>query len=137
MSRRPRVAAPLTDRRRAANAGRSGRGRRAAGLRAILNRRVAMARGSVAKSMVVIALIGGAVLAFDRHHPVTAQTPGAAPLEFPKFKVDPNWPKVPARWTLGIVSSSSIDAQDNVWVLQRPNTLQGDEKAKAAPPVLE
>jgi DNA-binding beta-propeller fold protein YncE len=35
------------------------------------------------------------------------------------------------------VSSSSVDSQDNVWVLQRPNTLQPDEKARAAPPVLE
>jgi hypothetical protein len=31
----------------------------------------------------------------------------------------------------------SVDAQDHVWVLQRPGTLGAEEKSKAAPPVLE
>ena len=57
--------------------------------------------------------------------------------DVPRFKVDPAWPKVPEKWTLGEVSSVSIDAQDHVWVLQRPGSLEGAEKAKAAPPVLE
>jgi hypothetical protein len=57
--------------------------------------------------------------------------------EVPKFKVDPAWPKIPSKWILGIVSSSNVDAQDNVWVLHRPLTLAADEKSKTAPPVLE
>jgi hypothetical protein len=57
--------------------------------------------------------------------------------EVPQFKVDPTWPKVPSQWILGIVSSSAVDSDDNVWVLQRPLTLGADEKAKAAPPLLE
>src|SRR5947207_10358588 len=57
--------------------------------------------------------------------------------EVPMFKVDPTWPKVPSKWILGIVSSSNVDTQDNVWVLQRPLTLSAEEKPKAAPPVLE
>ena len=43
--------------------------------------------------------------------------------EVPRFKVDPSWPTVPSKWVLGEVSSVSIDAQDHVWVLQRPGTL--------------
>jgi DNA-binding beta-propeller fold protein YncE len=61
-----------------------------------------------------------------------AQTRGA-----PKFQVDPSWPKIPNGWVFGWVSSASVDTQDHVWVLQRPGTLAAEEKAKAAPPVLE
>ena len=55
----------------------------------------------------------------------------------PKFRVDPAWPKIPNGWQFGQVSSVSIDADDHVWVLQRPGTLAPEEKSKAAPPVLE
>ena len=52
---------------------------------------------------------------------VSAQVgPGS---EAPAFKVDPSWPKIPNNWQFGQVASVSIDAQDHVWVLQRPGTL--------------
>ena len=55
----------------------------------------------------------------------------------PKFVVDPSWPKIPAQWQFGQVASVSIDADDHVWILQRPSTLEPQEKGRAAPPVLE
>ena len=57
----------------------------------------------------------------------------------PKFEVDPSWPKLPAKWIFGQVSSVSIDEKGHAWVLQRPSTVRADQKAKgmAAPPVLE
>jgi hypothetical protein len=55
----------------------------------------------------------------------------------PKFRVDPAWPKIPNNWQFGQVASVSVDAQDHVWVLQRPGTLPPEEKSKAAPPLLE
>ena len=55
----------------------------------------------------------------------------------PKFRVDPGWAKIPNNWQFGQVSSVSIDAQDHVWVLQRPGTLPPEEKGRAAPPLLE
>ncbi|HKH72963.1 MAG TPA: hypothetical protein VKA59_16515 [Vicinamibacterales bacterium] len=55
----------------------------------------------------------------------------------PAFRVDPSWPQVPANWQFGQVASVSVDADDHVWVLQRPGTLRDDEKSKAAPPVIE
>jgi 6-phosphogluconolactonase (cycloisomerase 2 family) len=55
----------------------------------------------------------------------------------PKFQVDPSWPKIPNNWQFGQVASVSVDAQDHVWVLQRPGTLEPEEKSRAAPPVLE
>ncbi len=57
--------------------------------------------------------------------------------EVPAFKVDPGWPKIPNNWQFGQVASVAIDAQDHVWVLQRPGTLTPEEKPRAAPPLLE
>ena len=61
----------------------------------------------------------------------------AQPREIPKFQVDPAWPKLPGKWVFGQVSSVSIDSQGHAWVLQRPTTVRDDQKAMAAPPVLE
>jgi DNA-binding beta-propeller fold protein YncE len=66
-----------------------------------------------------------------------AQTRQTVSRELPKFEVDPSWPTIPNGWILGWVSSASVDKDDHVWVLQRPGTLRPEEKAKAAPPVLE
>lgn len=55
----------------------------------------------------------------------------------PAFRVDPSWPQIPATWQLGQVSSVSVDSDDHVWILQRPGTLDPNEKSKAAPPVIE
>jgi DNA-binding beta-propeller fold protein YncE len=59
------------------------------------------------------------------------------PRDVPAFRVDPSWPRVPAKWQLGQVASVAVDADDHVWILQRPGTLGADEKSKAAPPVIE
>jgi len=69
----------------------------------------------------------------------------AGPDTAPSFQVDPFWPKMPRRWILGQVSGVAVDTQDHVWVLQRPWSLNSDEKARnpeaeccyAAPPVME
>ena len=67
----------------------------------------------------------------------------------PSFKVDPNWPlPLPNNWILGQVSGVATDADDHIWVLQRPASLTEDERGAtlsppqskccaAAPPVLE
>ncbi|OFV95806.1 MAG: hypothetical protein A3H28_00895 [Acidobacteria bacterium RIFCSPLOWO2_02_FULL_61_28] len=68
---------------------------------------------------------------------VAAQSRPSAAREVPKFQVDPAWPKIPNNWQFGQVASVSIDAQDHVWVLQRPGTLPPEEKSRAAPPLLE
>jgi hypothetical protein len=54
----------------------------------------------------------------------------------PTFRVDPDWPRVPAQWKLGDVSSIAIDAQDNAWLLHRPRVLPPDQADMAAPAVL-
>ncbi len=63
----------------------------------------------------------------------------------PSFEADPRWPKMPKQWILGQVSGVAVDARDHVWVLQRPWSLNNDEKARnpeaecceAPPPVME
>jgi sugar lactone lactonase YvrE len=57
--------------------------------------------------------------------------------EIPQFRAEGSWPKLPSRWVMAIVSSTWIDDQDHLWVLQRPGTLADAERARAAPPVLE
>jgi hypothetical protein len=59
----------------------------------------------------------------------------------PAYEVDPAWPKpLPNQWLLGAVAGVAVDAQDHVWIVHRPATLQPNETRsiwRAAPPVLE
>jgi hypothetical protein len=69
--------------------------------------------------------------------------------EIPRFQVDAGWPKpLPNDWIMGQAAGVAVDAQDHVWVIQRPLTLTDDEKAltltpprskccRPAPPVIE
>jgi len=75
--------------------------------------------------------------------------PDAVASGMPRFHVDAAWPKpLPNNWILGQVSGVAVDADDHVWVLQRPRSLTEDEAGAGlnppqskcclpAPPVLE
>jgi len=53
----------------------------------------------------------------------------------PAFHVDPYWPKpLPNNWILGQVGGMAVDAQDNIWVFQRPRSLTDDEKGATLNP---
>src|SRR5215468_12424420 len=75
---------------------------------------------------------------------VVAQAKPAA--QTPRFEVDPYWPKpLPNHWVTGSTIGVSVDAQDRVWTIHRPNTVEDNFKAadlkvgeccKVAPPVL-
>ncbi len=48
----------------------------------------------------------------------------------PRFQVDAAWPKpLPNDWIMGQAAGVAVDAQDHVWVIQRPRSLTDDEKA--------
>jgi DNA-binding beta-propeller fold protein YncE len=71
-----------------------------------------------------------------------ASSPGAS--EVPQFRVDPFWAsELPNNWMLGQVSGVAVDAQDHVWVLHRPSTLDARQRGEEgmccvpAPPVIE
>jgi hypothetical protein len=58
--------------------------------------------------------------------------------EMPVFEVDPSWPQpLPYNWIHGHVPSVAVDSRDHVFILTRPNTLEPDVRARAAPPVIE
>jgi DNA-binding beta-propeller fold protein YncE len=85
-------------------------------------------------SVAIVAMIGGGRRALEQ---TASAQGGGAVTQIPKFRAEESWPKLPGKWVMAIVSSTSIDEQDHLWVLQRPNTLSAEEKPKAAPPVLE
>lgn len=78
--------------------------------------------------------------------PAAAQDAGqaAAARMAPVFEVDPFWPKpLPNHWVTGSTIGLSIDAQDNVWTIHRPESVDdvfraadltvGDLEGAAAP----
>ncbi len=59
----------------------------------------------------------------------------AAGVQAPMFEVDPLWPKpLPNHWRIGSTIGVSVDAQDHVWIIHRPETLQEKEKYPLANP---
>lgn len=74
-----------------------------------------------------------------RERPVAADpAPAAAAEGMPVFEVDRSWPPpLPYNWKVGHVPSVAVDSRDHVFVLSRPNTLPPEERARAAPPVVE
>jgi len=97
------------------------------------------ARRWIVFSFVVV--LGGLGLAERQVSRVAAQQPAAAP----KYQVDPFWPKMPKGLILGQVSGITVDSRDHIWLIQRPWSLNSDEKAqnpeaeccRPAPPVME
>lgn len=60
-------------------------------------------------------------------------TTAALAADPPRFQVDPSWPKpLPHGWVLGEVAAVATDAQDHVWINQRPA-----KSPHPAPPVIE
>src|SRR3954447_13835307 len=63
---------------------------------------------------------------FGTHRQLAAQGAKQAPI----FEVDPFWPKpLPNHWVTGSTIGLSVDAQDNVWTIHRPNTVEDNFKA--------
>ena len=58
-------------------------------------------------------------------------------VQAPYFEVDPLWPKpLPNHWVLGSTICVSVDDQDHIWILHRPNTVDDNFKAAAVTPVV-
>jgi hypothetical protein len=65
----------------------------------------------------------------------------------PRYEVDPTFPKpMPNGWYQGMTIGATVDAQDHIWVIHRPDSLSPSENAllmrtgsccAKAPPVLE
>jgi DNA-binding beta-propeller fold protein YncE len=60
---------------------------------------------------------------------------GAGELLAPVFEVDPFWPKpLPNEWVLGQTIGVSVGADDHVWVLHRPGSVEENFRAAAMDP---
>ena len=56
----------------------------------------------------------------------------------PQYELDPSWPpKLPNNWIMGVPTWVAVDRRDHVWVLHRPRTAPPDQRANAAPAVIE
>jgi len=91
----------------------------------------------IAVSVMFAAFVTVAIVAGRDEWAKTAVAQPRPAREVPKFRVDPSWPKLPAKWVWGQVSSVSVDERDHAWILQRPRSVRTDQKEMAAPPVLE
>jgi hypothetical protein len=101
------------------------------------------------KSGVVAAIVAIGVAALVAHSSSNGSATGATANQAPIFEVDPLWPKpLPNHWVMGSTIGLSVDAQDHVWVIHRPQSVEDNFKAaetkppigiccKVAPPVLE
>ena len=89
----------------------------------------------IGRSLAFIGFIAGALL-----QPALAEPP--------KFQVDPTWPQtLPSNWIIGTIGGIFVDAQDHIWINQRPSSLDAREKRAStatnviccvpAPPVIE
>ena len=63
----------------------------------------------------------------------------AGTVQAPRFEVDPMWPKpLPNHWVMGNTIGVSVDAQDHIWIIHRPGSLEAKEVyATANPPAAE
>src|SRR6266513_2230695 len=76
-----------------------------------------------------------------------AQAKAGGKVQVPRFEVDPTFPKpMPNHWYQGMSIGVSVDANDHVWIVHRPdsvNALEAAEDSKTgaccakAPPILE
>jgi DNA-binding beta-propeller fold protein YncE len=90
------------------------------------------------KTIVILSAVGiFAIVAGAPRRAAAGAQSSAAAVQIPQFRAEGSWVKLPGKWIMAIVSSTFIDEHDHLWVLQRPDTLAAEEKAKAAPPVLE
>ena len=93
----------------------------------------------------VLVMLVGVIVVLSAGARALERTSQAGAASVPAFRVDPLWPKMPKQWILGQVSGVAVDARDHVWVLQRPWSLNNDEKSRnpeseccqAGPPVME
>ena len=79
-----------------------------------------------------VASMAACLFALSACPPAAAQAP-------PQYKVDASWPKqLPNNWIMGQIGGIAVDAQDHIWVLQRPGSNTKDDLGAAQnPPVSE
>lgn len=93
-----------------------------------------------------LSLLTAAACSVETTAPVRAETPEASPglvevhtqqfgdRPIPRFKVDASWPDLPDDLILGQIPGVAVDGDDNVWIIQRPNSLGFSDTGLAQDP---
>src|SRR5881394_4476519 len=102
-----------------------------------------VAIGTFLASLLVALVIGQGIL--ERR--ADALQNGGSKVQVPRFEVDPTFPKpLPNHWYQGMSIGVGVDANDHVWIVHRPDTVNALEAAEGektglccqkAPPILE
>jgi len=80
--------------------------------------------------LTLLVLAGASLAIFAGSPGLAAQGSAPAAKQAPIFEVDPYWPKpLPNHWVLGSTIGLSVDAQDHVWIIHRPGTVEDNFKA--------
>src|SRR5215468_5919558 len=94
-------------------------------------------KSRLATVLTTLIVLAGALYLPDAFRPSSVAAQGSAAAQAPIFEIDPYWPKpLPNHWVLGSVIGVSVDAQDHVWIIHRPQTVEDNFKAaEMSPPV--
>jgi hypothetical protein len=93
-----------------------------------------MKRTGLAVLAGLVLVVGAAVFGV----PQSWTSAQAAPKGVPQYELDPSWPpKLPNNWVMGVPTWVAVDQRDHVWVLHRPRTAAPEQRANAAPAVIE
>jgi DNA-binding beta-propeller fold protein YncE len=85
--------------------------------------------------LAALLLVAAVATGFSRGSAVWAQNGGK---RVPQYELDPSWPPtLPNNWVMGVPTWVAVDRHDHVWVLHRPRTTPKEQRASAAPPVVE
>src|SRR6186713_1206065 len=82
------------------------------------------------RHVALLVIASAAAFSMTRHPIGSMDIVAAQAAQAPMFEVDPFWPKpLPNHWVTGSTIGLSVDAQDNVWTIHRPNTVEDNFKA--------
>ena len=75
----------------------------------------------------IAAMAAGVALA-GQGRAIAQAAVNSAEVMVPKYEVDPFWPKpLGNHWVQGMSIGVAVDAKDDVWIVQRPQTLDQRE----------
>src|SRR5438874_11553439 len=66
-------------------------------------------------------------------HRAEAQAGKGTKISVPRFEVDPTFPKpMPNHWYQGMSIGVGVDANDHIWIVHRPDSVNANEAAEDA-----
>ena len=83
-------------------------------------------RRNITRTITLLLVLCATTFVLSRSNVIAQRSVRQAPI----FEVDPFWPKpLPNHWVTGSTIGLSVDGQDRVWTIHRPNTVEDNFKA--------